>query len=156
MPLFPTRDEISIRIIKEQILAKHQKALVSTGAMHLRRIAGKPSAIEQALQAAGATTYVVLVGTNVTGSDDQQDVRFLRWKWPWMLGVGRNLARASSGKASDYGQQLVPCAYRGTYFGGGRCFFIYRTAERRYKPTFRNDRRWKERRTARKRNADYA
>ena len=84
-PFVPTRDEISVRILKEQILAKHQKALVSTGAMHFRRVAGKPSAIEQALQAAGATTYVVLVGSNVTGPEDQQDSRFLRWKWPWML-----------------------------------------------------------------------
>lgn len=61
----PARDRNYIQIVQEQILAKHQKALLYMGALHFRRIQGKPSTIEEALQQTGATTDVVLPGTTL-------------------------------------------------------------------------------------------
>jgi hypothetical protein len=86
-PFVPTRDQVFISIVKKEILAKHQKALLCMGSLHFRRTDGKPSLIEQSLQEAGATTYVVLSGSNVVGSYEDRDPRFLQWKWPWMLPV---------------------------------------------------------------------
>jgi hypothetical protein len=84
-PFFPARDQNYTKIVEEQVLAKHQKALLYMGVMHFRRLQGKPSVIEDALQRAGARTYVVLPGTNVIGSFNDVDTSFVRWNWPWIL-----------------------------------------------------------------------
>lgn len=57
------------------------------GSLHFRRTQGKPAAIEEALKRAGATTYVVLPGTNVVGSYNELDKTFMRWNFPWILAV---------------------------------------------------------------------
>lgn len=88
-PFVPNRDEIFIRIVEEQILARHHKALLYAGALHFRRADGRPSMIERGLQEAGATTYVVLAGSNIIGSYEDRDKRFLQWRWPWMMPVQR-------------------------------------------------------------------
>ncbi len=84
-PFIPNRDQTYSAIVKEQVLAKHQKALLYMGSLHFRRTDGKPSTIEQALQGAGAATYVVLPGSNIVGSYNDLDAKFVQWKWPWML-----------------------------------------------------------------------
>jgi hypothetical protein len=83
----PVRDQNYIKIVQEQVIAKHQKALLYMGTLHFRRNQGKPSTVEDALQRAGATTYIVLPGTNVIGSYDDLDTNFVRWKWPWLLPI---------------------------------------------------------------------
>lgn len=81
----PSRDQTYVTMVKEQVLAKHQKVLLYMGSLHFRRTEGKPSQIEQALQKAGAITYVVLPGSNVVGAYEDLDQKFVQWKWPWML-----------------------------------------------------------------------
>lgn len=85
-PFVPKRDEILMNIVKEQILAKHQKGLIYMGALHFRRTGGTPSQVERSLKD-NARTYLVVAGSNITGSYRDQDSRFLKWKWPWMLRV---------------------------------------------------------------------
>lgn len=86
-PFVPARDQNYTKIIKEQVLAKHEKALLYMGSLHFRRVQGKPSTIEEALQQAGATTYVVLPGTNIVGSYNDVDTKFVQWNWPWVLPI---------------------------------------------------------------------
>lgn len=83
----PARDQNYREIVKKQVLAQHQKALLYMGSLHFRRIQGKPSAIEDALQQAGATTFVVLPGTNVVGAYNDLEPRFAQWSWPWILPI---------------------------------------------------------------------
>jgi hypothetical protein len=81
----PARDRNYTKIVKEQVLAKHHKALLYMGVLHFLRIEGKPSAIEGALQQAGATTFVILPGSNVVGSYADIDTKFVQWISPWIL-----------------------------------------------------------------------
>ena len=86
-PFVPNRDENFVKIVKDQILSKHQKGLLSMGALHFRRTDGKGSMVERNLQQAGATTYLVVAGSNIVGTYDERDPRFLKWKSPWMMDV---------------------------------------------------------------------
>jgi len=81
----PMRDQSYTKIVKEQIVDKHRKALLYMGFMHFRRIDSKPSLIEQSLRQTGATTYVILPGTNTIGSSSEVDPRFVKHPWPWLL-----------------------------------------------------------------------
>jgi hypothetical protein len=81
-PFVANRDPFYASVVREQVLARHRKALLVAGYAHfLRSIAG-PNLIESQLRAAGAATFVIAPGTNTIGGYDDLDRRFDSWKPP--------------------------------------------------------------------------
>src|SRR5262249_10535124 len=61
------------------------RALLIEGWPHFQRSPAGPGYIEKELRASGATTFVVLFGTNVIGGYDDFDKRFDTWKIPAIM-----------------------------------------------------------------------
>ncbi len=74
-PFVANRDSWYAQVVKDEVLAKNHRALLIMGWGHFLRRNG-PGAIEQQLRAAGAKTYLIVFGTNVTGGYDDLDKRF--------------------------------------------------------------------------------
>ena len=82
-------------MVEQEVIAKHQHALLIMGAFHFVRNfdlmpARKQFDIEQQLRNAGAKPYLIVMGTNTTGKPDEMDARFDAWKVPAIVPVAGN------------------------------------------------------------------
>lgn len=104
-PYEAEREQWYAQVVKDQVLAKHRRALLIMGASHflrghaqllqeelllqqhqpipqLDRSQIAPGYIEQELRAAGANTYLVVFGSNVIDGQGHTDKRFDSWPTP--------------------------------------------------------------------------
>ncbi len=95
-PYLGNRDQWYTQVVKEEVLAKHHRALLIMGAGHFLR-AGLPGApglkrfsIERQLRLAGAKAYVIVPGTNAVGGYDDLDHRFDSWSAPVIVSLADN------------------------------------------------------------------
>jgi len=93
VPYLGNRDQWYTQVVKDEVLAKHHRALLIMGSAHFVR--GLPGgqrsfSIEQQLRLAGARTYLVLFGTNATGGYDDLDHRFDSWPVPVIVSLADN------------------------------------------------------------------
>jgi hypothetical protein len=84
-PYLGNRDQWYTQVVKDEVLAKHHRALLIMGWGHFLR--GFPPgqrtpSIEQQLRSMGARTYLIIAGTNTTGGYDDLDHRFDSWSPP--------------------------------------------------------------------------
>jgi uncharacterized iron-regulated protein len=77
-PYLAHRDEWYAEVVKEEVLAKHHRALLIMGAGHFLRRNGS-GAVERQSREAGAKTYLIVAGTNTVGGYDDVDTRFDAW-----------------------------------------------------------------------------
>jgi len=75
-PYLPFRDEFYASVVRDQVLAKHHRALLVMGVGHFSRAAGQPGAIENELLMALVKPYVILPGSNMVRGYDDLDPRF--------------------------------------------------------------------------------
>jgi hypothetical protein len=87
-PFVANRDPYYATVVKEQVISKHRHALLIMGFPHFLRSSAGPGFIEKELRAAGATTFVIVSGTNVVGRYDDLDKRFDSWTFPSIALVG--------------------------------------------------------------------
>src|SRR5437868_7181352 len=84
-PYLAHRDDWYAQVVKDEVIARHHRALLIMGAMHFLRnnqIGPMRATIEPELQQAGAKTYLIIAGTNTIGGYDDVDHRFDAWKAP--------------------------------------------------------------------------
>jgi hypothetical protein len=84
-PYLAHRDEFYASVAKDEVLAKHHRALLIEGWPHFARPPAGPGYIEKELRAAGATTFVIVFGTNAVGGYEDLDKRFDTWKLPALM-----------------------------------------------------------------------
>lgn len=88
-PYLSHRDEWFTQVVKEEVLAKHRRALLVMGWGHFLR-GEEPTYIEPNLRKAGAKTYLIVFGTNVVGGYDELDHRFDSWRAPTIVSLADN------------------------------------------------------------------
>jgi hypothetical protein len=88
-PYLSNRDQWYTQVVKDEVLARHHRALLIMGWGHFLRGWG-PSYVEPQLRAAGASTYLIVFGTNVTGGYDDLDHRFDSWAAPAIVSLANN------------------------------------------------------------------
>jgi hypothetical protein len=81
----PFRDEYYASVVRHEVLAKKQKALLIMGAGHFRRNAGRPGLIENELLMALVKPHVILAGSNMVGGYDDLEPRFEQSPSPWLM-----------------------------------------------------------------------
>jgi hypothetical protein len=81
-PYLAHRDEFYARVVKEEVLAKHHRALLIAGWPHFARPPAGSGYIEKEIRAADAATFVILFGTNAVGVYEDLDKRFDQWRLP--------------------------------------------------------------------------
>ena len=81
-PFVANRDPYYASVVKDQVISKHRRALLIMGFPHFLRSPAGPGLIERELRAAGATTFVIVTGTNAVGQYDDLDKRFDSWPFP--------------------------------------------------------------------------
>ena len=84
-PYLGHRDDWYAQVVKDEVLARHHRALLIMGSMHFLRnyqVGPLKATIEPELRQAGAKTYLILAGTNTPTDYDHPDHRFDRWKPP--------------------------------------------------------------------------
>jgi hypothetical protein len=84
-PYMAHRDDWYAQVVKDEVLAKHHRALLIMGSMHFLRnyqIGPMRATIEPELRQAGAKTYLIIAGTNTPGGYDDVEHRFDAWKAP--------------------------------------------------------------------------
>ncbi|HET8548601.1 MAG TPA: hypothetical protein VFL57_11380 [Bryobacteraceae bacterium] len=86
-PFVPVRPQHYAKVVRREVIDKKRKALLIMGSGHFRRSQGEANSIERELRRSGASTYVVLVGSNIVGTHDQLEPRLTQWKWPWLAPV---------------------------------------------------------------------
>lgn len=84
-PYLAHRDEFYASVVKDEVLAKHRRALLIAGWPHFARPPVGPGYIEKELRSAGATTFVIVFGTNAVGGYDDLDKRFDTWELPALM-----------------------------------------------------------------------
>lgn len=84
-PFVANRDQWYTQVVKDEVLAKHHRTLLIMGAYHFERSADDPGDIEKELRTAGATTFVILFGTNAVGGYDDLDKRFDTLRVPALI-----------------------------------------------------------------------
>jgi uncharacterized iron-regulated protein len=85
-PYLGHRDEWYTQVVKDEVLAKHHRALLIMGWGHFLRGQGHDY-VEPQLRQAGAKTYLIVFGTNVTGDYDDLDHRFDAWPAPAIVSL---------------------------------------------------------------------
>jgi hypothetical protein len=75
-PFVANRDPYYATVVKEQVISRHRHALLIMGFPHFLRSTAGPGFIEKELRAAGATTFMIVTGTNAVGQYDDLDKRF--------------------------------------------------------------------------------
>jgi hypothetical protein len=95
LPFLGTRELSYAQVVKNEVLAKHHRALLIMGAFHfLRHFDLLPSRkqfdIEQELRVAGANPYLIVLGTNTTGVPQELDHRFDSWTAPVIVPLTGN------------------------------------------------------------------
>jgi hypothetical protein len=88
-PFLTHRDEWYAQVVKDEVLAKHRRALLIMGSGHFIRRNG-PGLVERNLRAAGANPYLVVFGTNAVGSFEDLDKRFDAWPAPVIVSLPGN------------------------------------------------------------------
>jgi uncharacterized iron-regulated protein len=88
-PYLSHRDEWFTEVVKDDVLAKHRRALLIMGSGHFLRGMG-PKYVEPHLRMAGAKTYLIVFGTNVIGGYDDLDHRFDSWPAPVIVPLADN------------------------------------------------------------------
>lgn len=88
-PYLSHRDEWYTQVVKNEVLAKHHRALLIMGWGHFLR-GQMPTYIEPHLRQAGAKTYLIVFGTNSVGGYDDLDHRFDRWPTPVIVSLAGN------------------------------------------------------------------
>lgn len=89
-PYLGNRDQWYTQVVKDEVLAKHHRALLIMGWGHFLRgfpPGQKTPSIEQQLRSAGAKTYLIVVGTNIAGGYDDIDHRFDSWPTPAIVSL---------------------------------------------------------------------
>jgi hypothetical protein len=81
-PFVANRDHFYASVVKEQVMARHHRALLVAGYPHFLRSTAGPNLIERELRAAGAATFVIVPGTNTIDGYDDLDKRFDSWRRP--------------------------------------------------------------------------
>lgn len=93
-PYLGNRDQWFTQVVKDEVLAKHHKALLIMGWGHFLRSSpfpgGQRFSIERELQAAGAKTYLIVFGTNTPGGSEDVDHRFDSWPTPVIVSLASN------------------------------------------------------------------
>jgi hypothetical protein len=94
LPYLKRRDQSYVQVVKTEVLAKHHHALLIMGTFHfLRHFDMMPGRkefdIEQQLRSAGANPYLIVSGTNTTGSLEQEQ-RFTSWPSPVIVSLVNN------------------------------------------------------------------
>jgi hypothetical protein len=89
MPYLGHRDEWYTQVVKDEVLARHHRALLIMGWGHFLRGRG-PAYVEPHLRAAGSKTYLIVFGTNATGGYDDLDHRFDSWPTPAIVSLAGN------------------------------------------------------------------
>jgi len=84
-PYVANRDQFYVEVVKEEVLKKHHRALLIEGWHHFRRTGTGLRYVEKELRATGATTFLILFGTNAVGGYDDLDNRFNAWKVPAIM-----------------------------------------------------------------------
>jgi uncharacterized iron-regulated protein len=77
-PFLLFRDEHFASVVRYQVLARRRKALLLMGSLHFQRRDGKPTVIEQQMLTASVKPYIVIAGSDVVGTYDDVDARFVR------------------------------------------------------------------------------
>jgi hypothetical protein len=76
-------------VVKREVISKHRRALILMGMAHLLRTPKGPASLERRLRAAGASTYVIVTGTNSVGRTSEEyalvDERFSSFSSPVVL-----------------------------------------------------------------------
>ena len=88
-PYLAHRDEWYAQVVKDEVLARHHRALLIMGEGHFLRRHG-PGLIEGEIRAAGADPYLVIFATNAVGGYDDLDKRFDSWKLPAIVPLAGN------------------------------------------------------------------
>ena len=88
-PYLAHRDEWYAEVVKDEVLAKHHRALLIMGSGHFLRRNG-PALVESTIRAAGANPYVIVFGTNAVGVYDNLDQRFDSWPIPAIVALAGN------------------------------------------------------------------
>jgi hypothetical protein len=84
-PYLANRDEWYTEVVKQEVLAKHYRALLIMGAGHFLRRDG-PGRIERNLKQVGANTFLIVFGTNTVGPGEV-DHRFDSWPTPAVISL---------------------------------------------------------------------
>ena len=84
-PYLAHRDEFYASVVKDEVLAKHHRALLIEGWGHFLRSPSGPGFVEKEFRAAGATIFVIVFGTNAVGGYNDLDKRFDAWKVPALM-----------------------------------------------------------------------
>ena len=96
LPYLKNREQSYAQVVKNEVLAKNHRALLIMGSGHFLRhfdavmAPRKQFDIEQQLRAAGASPYLIVVGTNTTGGPNDVDHRFDSWPAPIIVSIGNN------------------------------------------------------------------
>ena len=108
-PFLGHRDQWYAQVVKDEVIARHHRALLIAGSNHFTREPDRPFSIEAALRQAGAKTFVILAGTNSVGGYDDLDSRFDSWPVPSIALVKGNwvgdllvLPVVTGGTATNY------------------------------------------------------
>ncbi len=88
-PYLAHRDEWYAQVVKDEVLAKHHRALLIMGSGHFLRRNG-PGLVESTIRAAGANPYLIVMGTNAVGGYDNLDQRFDSWPIPAIVALAGN------------------------------------------------------------------
>jgi hypothetical protein len=86
-PYLAHRDEFFASVVKEEVLAKHPRALLIEGWPHFTRPPAGPGYVEKELRAAGATSLVIVFGTDAVAGYDDLDKRFDTLKLPALMSL---------------------------------------------------------------------
>ena len=89
-PFVANRDPYYASVVKDQVISRHRRSLLIMGFPHFLRSTEGPGLIEKELRAAGATTFVIVSGTNAVGRYDDLDKRFDSWTFPSIALLGDN------------------------------------------------------------------
>lgn len=84
-PYLSHRDDWYAQVAKDEVLARHHRALLIMGSMHFLRnyqVGPMKATIEPELRQAGAKTWLILAGTNTPTDYDHPDHRLDGWKPP--------------------------------------------------------------------------
>jgi hypothetical protein len=88
-PYLGSRDEWFTQVVKDEVLAKHHRALLIMGWGHFLR-GQEETYIEPKLREAGAKSYFIVFGTNAIGGYDDLDHRFDSWTTPAIVSLAGN------------------------------------------------------------------
>ena len=86
-PFLLFRDEHFASVVRYQVLARRRKALLVMGSLHFQRREGKPTIIEQQMLTLSVKPFIVIAGSDVVGTNDEVDARFVQHPWPWLMEI---------------------------------------------------------------------